>query len=231
MSGRHGPRLIPRRWLAGLAATAVLALVGAWMLFARGRVPVEEMLSFLQDHPVVAPLAFVGMYALLVVTVLPTLPLNLAAGVLWGAVPGTALTVAGASLGALIAFWLSRRFFHERVREFAAANEWRWMDAAIATSGWRMVVFLRINPVVPFGPANWLLGVTSISLRAYAIATTLAIVPPALLLASLGASMGGIVLDGGGQEVMRNAVWAGVAMLVLGSLRWWVGRRGRTTGR
>lgn len=231
MNGRHGPRLIPRRWLAGLAATALLALLAAWMLFARGRLPADEMLAFLRDHPVVAPLAFVGMYALLVVTVLPTLPLNLAAGVLWGAMQGTALTVAGASMGALIAFWLSRRFFHARVREFAAANEWRWMDAAIATSGWRMVVFLRINPVVPFGPANWLLGVTSISARAYAIATTLAIVPPALLIASLGASMGGIVLDGGGQEVMRNAAWAGVAMLALGLLRWWVGRRGRAADR
>lgn len=227
MSGRHGPRLIPRRWLAAAAATALLAAVAGWMLFARGRVPVEDMLSFLREHPVVAPAAFVAMYAILVVTVLPTLPLNLAAGVLWGAVGGTALTVAGASLGALAAFWLSRRFFQDRVREFAVANEWRWMDAAIATSGWRMVVFLRINPVVPFGPANWLLGVTSISPRAYALATTLAIVPPALLIASLGASMGGIVLDGGGQEVMRNAVWAGVAMLVLGVLRWWVGRRGR----
>jgi uncharacterized membrane protein YdjX (TVP38/TMEM64 family) len=60
--------------------------------------------TLVNAYPLAAPLAFVPAYALASTFLIPTLPLNIAAGVLWGPIVGTFLALAGSVLGALTAF-------------------------------------------------------------------------------------------------------------------------------
>lgn len=53
------------------------------------------------------------------------------------------------------------------------------MDTAVAEDGGRMVLLLRLAPVVPFAALNYALGATSVGLWAYSWASAVGIVPGA----------------------------------------------------
>ena len=58
------------------------------------------------------------------------------------------------------------------------------VEAAVAEEGWKMVLLLRLSPVIPFAPLNYALSLTSISFFAYAWTSALGIIPGASALGS-----------------------------------------------
>ena len=51
------------------------------------------------------------------------------------------------------------------------------VEGAIKEEGWRMVMLLRLSPILPFTPLNYALSVTPISSWAYTWASALGIIP------------------------------------------------------
>ena len=51
------------------------------------------------------------------------------------------------------------------------------LDRAVADDGWKVVVLMRLSPVVPFNLQNYALGVTAIPFVQYLTATLIGIVP------------------------------------------------------
>ena len=51
------------------------------------------------------------------------------------------------------------------------------IEGAIREEGWRMVMLLRLSPILPFTPLNYALSVTPISSWAYTWASALGIIP------------------------------------------------------
>ncbi len=151
----------------------------------------------------------------MVAALLPTMPLNLAAGFLWGAYVGTAYTVIGATSGALVAFVASRYLFRGRVGKILRGRAWRWLDDEIRHKGWRAVAFTRLNPIFPFGPLNWFFGISSISLGNYLWATAVCIIPPAFAISAIGSSVGSLVLTGEAEAMFQNVLLASAALTLL----------------
>jgi len=109
----------------------------------------------------------------------------LAAGMLYGIVPGFLLSGVATLIGAALAFMLTRSLF----RPFIVRTLLRWprigrLDDAVARDGWRLVCLLRISPIMPFAVTSYALGLTSLRMRQYMIGT----------LASLPALLGYVVL-------------------------------------
>jgi uncharacterized membrane protein YdjX (TVP38/TMEM64 family) len=77
------------------------------------------------------------------------------------------------------------------------------------------VAFLRLNPVVPKGPINYFLGLTSVRLLPYAAATLAFLTPPSLLVAWIGKEAGSIPLAG------SSAIWHGFLGFRPRSWSWW----------
>jgi uncharacterized membrane protein YdjX (TVP38/TMEM64 family) len=102
----------------------------------------------------------------------PGLPLTLGAGFLYGAIIGTLVvspaSVAGATLAFLIARYLARDWVTRRIKKYPQAAA---MDRAIEKNGFKAVVLLRLQPVLPFNILNYALGLTSIRLRDYMLAS------------------------------------------------------------
>jgi uncharacterized membrane protein YdjX (TVP38/TMEM64 family) len=74
--------------------------------------------------------------------------------------------------GAVLAFFLCRSLFRPMVeRAISTRPRLRNLDALIAQDGWRLVCLLRISPVMPFSVTSYMLGLSSIDLRGYAIGT------------------------------------------------------------
>ena len=142
--------------------------------------------NFLVDHPYRSIFLFIFGYTLCVVLLLPTLPLNLAAGYFWGGAIGGLISTISVTFGAVIAFVLARYLFGQPL-SIQFKNEWlRLIKDGFDKNGYWFVALARINPIVPTGPLNYLLGLTSMKLRTYSYVSFIAIFIPSLFIAYLG---------------------------------------------
>ena len=79
-----------------------------WYLHQQGYLSAELLFNFVSDFPLIAPLLFIACHAGLVFFMIPSLPLNLGAGILWGPVLGGLIATAGSGLGSIAAFAVAR---------------------------------------------------------------------------------------------------------------------------
>ncbi len=130
-----------------------------------------------------------------------------------GLAAGFGLAAAGTFTGALLAFWVSRSLFRPLVARLVQRRQsLRQFEASLGRSGWKLVCLLRASPVMPFVAASYMLGVSSISLRDYAIGT-LAAFPALFAYVALGAlGKAGLDASGAGVGLLR---WS---LLALGAL-------------
>jgi uncharacterized membrane protein YdjX (TVP38/TMEM64 family) len=160
----------------------------------------------------------------------PGLPLTLGAGFLYGAVLGTLVvspaSVAGATLAFLIARYVARGWVTRRLKKYPQATA---IDRAIEKNGFKAVVLLRLQPVLPFNILNYALGLTSVRLRDYMLASWIGMFPATVLYVYLGSVMNDIsdLLRGRPNSGMagRLLLWGGLAAIVV--LVWWLGRIAR----
>jgi uncharacterized membrane protein YdjX (TVP38/TMEM64 family) len=104
--------------------------------------------------------------------ILPASLLGVAAGVIYGLVPGFALSAVSIWAGALLSFFLSRSLFRATIERLAVRRpRLRDLDVRIAQDGWKLVCLLRISPVMPFSATSLVLGLSAVGLRDYAIGT------------------------------------------------------------
>lgn len=211
-----------RRFIGPKRATAVLIfgalIVVGWGLRHSGLADPALLGVVIGDHPLGAPLAFVALYALMTLTALPALPLNLAAGLFWGALLGGALSAIGATLGAVVAFAAARlalgRPLATRFDNRLIAEIQREFDA----KGWWFVAFVRINPIFPTGPLNYILGLTSIRARVYSVVTLLFLLPPSVAIAFIGESVGSFVVSGDVSSRLKEVLAVSAALTALVAL-------------
>src|SRR5882757_7485753 len=85
-------------------AALLIAACSLWYLHVRGLIEPAALFSLTAGHPIAAPLVFAVVYAVSVVALLPTSPLNVAAGVFWGPWLGSLVAIVGSCSGSIIAF-------------------------------------------------------------------------------------------------------------------------------
>ena len=161
-------------------------------------------------------------YASALVVLLPAAPFTIGAGLIYG-LWGFPLALGSATLGASLAFLVSRHLVRGRVARLIANRPGlRAVDRAVAEEGWRVVVLLRLSPLVPFNLQNYACGASSIGFWPYVAATGAGIAPGCLLYVYLGVA--GRAGSGGG--ALR---WALVALGLLATVAvtLLVGRRAR----
>jgi uncharacterized membrane protein YdjX (TVP38/TMEM64 family) len=212
-----------RRFIGPKRALILLTLAAlAWYLRREGQLDLASIKTLVQAHPIGAILVFLGAYALSVAALVPTLPFNLAAGVMWGTAWGGLLSALGASSGAVLAFALARYVIGQPLANRFDNALISWIQRELLAKGWEFVAFLRINPVVPTGPVNYLLGLTSIGIWPYTIATIGFITPPSLLVAWIGSSAGAIPLIGTPAAIWRATLGVSAAVTLAVLLRYLV---------
>ena len=120
------------------------------------------------------------------------------AGAILGAILGGAKgAVIGATIGAGAAFLLSRYVARDWVlRKFATNARFRAIDDAVAADGWKIVGLIRLSPVFPFIPMNFVFGLTRIPFWHFFFTTWVAILPVSSLFVYLGTMRGDIAALG-----------------------------------
>lgn len=172
---------------------ALLALVALAVAVAARRAPVDAWLSGLQARVLgmgtAGMLLYGAFYVVAALLFAPGVPLTLAAGFLFGVGRGLVLVSAASTAAAAIAFLLARRLARSRVERLARRNaRFAAIDRAIAREGWKVIVLLRLSPLLPFGLSNYLYGLTPVRWAPYVFASWLAMLPQTALYVSLGAA-------------------------------------------
>jgi uncharacterized membrane protein YdjX (TVP38/TMEM64 family) len=135
------------------------------------------------------PVAYVLVYALAVVLLVPGSLLALSAGLAYGPW-GVPLAVSAATAGAALSFLIGRYLAGEWLRKLINRGLLlRAVESAVVDGGWRFVGLVRLSPLLPFSLLNYYFGITRVSFRQYLPGTFLGIIPGTsvnVLLASAG---------------------------------------------
>lgn len=206
---------------AAIGVALVTGIVVA--VIYRDRFDAAELEAWVQGSGSLAPVLFMGIYALATVLFLPGAVMTLAGGALFGPILGTFYNLTGATVGAVLAFLISRYLASDWVANRAGGRVKQLVNG-VEAEGWRFVAFTRLVPLFPFNLLNYALGLTRIPLLHYVIATYVCMLPGAIAYTYLGyagreamAGSEGLIQKG----LLALALLAAVAFLprLLGRLR------------
>ena len=110
------------------------------------------------------------------------------AGVLFGAVAGTALALAATLLGAALCLLTARRFGADAVLSLLGPRGRRW-QAWLTANGFSAVLASRLAPGTPSGMVNYLAGLAGIRPRTFYAAVALGALPKTIAYVTLGGAL------------------------------------------
>lgn len=174
----------------GLAVTAICA--ACWGLSS---VDYERYLSptvlidWLRDAGPLAPLLLIGsMACAVVIPPIPSLPLDLAAGAVFGPFYGALYAVIGAEIGAIVCFLLARALGRDALSKLLKV-ETVFCQRCTDHHLMGLVFFARLIPIFSFDVVSYGAGLTNISLKTFALATLFGMAPPTFAFTYLGSSV------------------------------------------
>jgi len=158
--------------------------------------------QWVRHHRLIAPLAYVGIYVLLVLLLLPVWWVQILAGVAFGLLGGVLWSQAAATVAAVcivyLSRWLAGEWFHNRVE--AKLARLRDLDEKLGHNGFLVVMGVRLVHFMPFGASNYIFGITRIPVVDVALGTFLGGIPSTAFYLGLGA----------GYHPFRNPTFMGV---------------------
>ena len=89
------------------------------------------------------------------------------------------------------------------------------IDKALEGNGLKIMILLRLSPLIPYTALDYLSGLTSISLSAYSLALV-AILPGTIVFCFLGATASSITSGGDNETVKTVSLVLGVTFALLG---------------
>ena len=149
----------------------------------------DVLTEWIGREPVVGSVVLTFVLTACAVVLIPASALTLGAGAAFasalglgtGVAVGTAVVFVGLSMGALLAFLVARYL----LRDLAQRQLQKWritsaINAALDKNGLKVMLLLRLSPLIPYNFFNYIIAATSVSFRDYALAL------PAMLPATAG---------------------------------------------
>jgi len=175
-------------WQWALGAVLIAALVAGWFLL-----PIEDwsdtFQAWIKDLGPWGWMLFAAVYVVGTVLLVPGSVLTFAAGLAFGLGIGFPLVMVSATVGATLAFLVARYLARNTVESMMQSRpKFKAIQSAVSEGGWKVVVLLRLSPVLPFNVTNYFYGITDLKLRDYVAATFFGIMPGTLLNVYVGAA-------------------------------------------
>src|SRR5437763_304768 len=194
---------------------AVVLLLAAAALLLPVKESLRAALGWMASHRESSGLAFIGLYVLATVCLVPGILLTLAAGAIFGLVRGVVLVSVASVLGASAAFFVGRTLARGWTeRRIAAWPKFRALDGALAARGFWIVLLTRLSPLFPFNLLNYAYGATAVRPRDYITGSWLGMLPATVLYVYAGSAAASLAQAlAGGALAGRTAA---LLFLVLG---------------
>jgi uncharacterized membrane protein YdjX (TVP38/TMEM64 family) len=212
--------------IAAVLAIAGIAAAGVVLL------PLRGWSALLQTHlhslGALGPAAFVLVYVLSTVFLIPGSILSIAAGTLFGLPLGFLVVFLGANLGALFSFLLGRTLLRRKVESWAAAHpKFHALDQATGRQDFKIVLLMRLSPVFPFVLLNYFLGLTAVRVLAYIAANALGMLPAMVLFVYIGAASADVLSSEPGPAGFYLQVLKYLGLAATAAVVWIISRTAR----
>jgi len=157
---------------------------------------IHAFLLWVKEHPGTGAAAFIFVYGLCVIFLLPGTPLTLGGGYIYklaygwvgGVFMATFTSMAGSLFGSCSCFILGRYIMRNQVRKWGRKYPlFDAIDIAVSDNGFKIMCLLYLTPILPLGPVSYMIGTTSMPLVKFAMAKIGAL-PLMLLYVLIGAS-------------------------------------------
>ncbi|VEP13957.1 conserved membrane hypothetical protein [Hyella patelloides LEGE 07179] len=171
-----------------LVLTIICILATGLGMFLLGGIDREQLQMWLENMGIWAPIIYILLYTIGTLLILPSTPLNLTGGAIFGIWWGTFWTTAAALIAAIVAFAFTRTVGRELISK-KFAGRWEAIDAEIRLGGLFYMFAIRLLPIIPYGLVNFAAGLTSIKLKDYFLGTLMGTLPGVLPFVMMGAGI------------------------------------------
>jgi uncharacterized membrane protein YdjX (TVP38/TMEM64 family) len=156
----------------------------------------QNTLQWVNGLGALGGVVFIAIYIIATLAFLPAAILTLGAGVIFGVIWGSLYVFIGATLGAVAAFLVGRYLARGWVKQkISSYKKFANIDQAVSKEGLKIVFLIRLSPLFPFNLLNYALGVTSVSLKDYFLASV-GMIPGTIMYVYLGHLAGDLALIG-----------------------------------
>lgn len=167
----------------------LLIFVITYFAFFRGLTP-EILRNYIGGFGYLAPFIYILCFTILPIAFFPVPILALAAGLLFGFLPGTVYTLIGAVLNSAIMFLMAKVLAKDAVTNLLQRKlpeNWSsFLFDLDEKRGFGIIFILRLIPAMPYNLINYGAGLTSIKFNNYMLATILGILPGTLVFLNIG---------------------------------------------
>ncbi len=172
-----------------ISMITLLILVITYFAFFRGLTP-EILRNYIGGFGYLAPFIYILCFTILPIAFFPVPILALAAGLLFGFLPGTIYTLIGAVLNSAIMFLMAKVLAKDAATNLLQRKlpeNWSsFLFNLDEKKGFGIIFILRLIPAMPYNLINYGAGLTSIKFSSYMLATILGIIPGTLVFLNIG---------------------------------------------
>jgi len=176
-----------------LGLVLVIGIIITAILVSKGQFSVDSLVSYVDSLGYLGVIAFIVVYAVGTVFAFPGSILTIAGGYLFNSLFGFISVIIGASIGALMAFLISRYLFHDYFhKKFSQSKLLRWSRLEDQKKLTYLVLVTRLIPLFPFNALNYGFGLTKVKARNYFLASMFGMMPGTFVYVFLGSSLNDI---------------------------------------
>lgn len=168
----------------------LILIVGSLFFYqvSSDSINLETIRQHLKNFGIWTPLIFIIFYTLSIIFI-PSTPLMIIAGILFGFKYGFIYTVIGGFTSSVIVFNLSRKLGKEWVESILEHKYLKYINEYNKRlergAVWDLII-LRITPIMPLNALNILMGVSRIKTEEYIIGTIIGLVPGNIVVVYFG---------------------------------------------
>ena len=178
-----------------ITVAVLIVLTGIYLVLANSEylrlfTEPNTLVANIRNMGIIGPILIIGLMSIaIVLNPLPSAPIALAAGAVYGHTLGTVYIVAGAELGAILAFAIARWAGYDLTRRFF--GETGTLQRISSQNTLTALVFVsRLIPFMSFDLISYAAGLSPIKLWRFAVATLLGLIPVSFALAHFGSEIG-----------------------------------------
>lgn len=176
-------RLQIGKWLLVVAAV-VLAI---WLSRSVFEIDANDLRSWILSFGFWSPVIYILIYTVRPLIFFPASVLSIAGGLAFGAWLGTLYTIIGATLGAMLSFYVAKTLGKSLVRKEWTGNA-RKIQSQMEQNGFLYVLLFRLIPVINFDLISYMAALAKVRFSSFALATLLGIIPGTFAYNFLGSS-------------------------------------------
>ncbi|CAK7015025.1 MAG: TVP38/TMEM64 family inner membrane protein YdjZ [Peptostreptococcus russellii] len=196
-----------------LIISMIIVFILIYKVFLQG-ITAQSIRDWVSGFGVMAPIAYIFVWAILPIFFFPVPVLALAGGLSFGLVDGTIYTLIGAMVNSSLMFLLANILAKDMVSKYLEDKLpdkwWDRFQSADGKEGFLIVLICRLIPIMPYNVINYVSGLTKIRFSNYFLATLIGIFPGTVIFLNVGDK----ILDVKSPEFIMSIVFVVILTVV-----------------